>query len=185
MVPAIPWSFDEWFSERMIVYRCARRANFGSSSQISMPGTDVAAGRYGPRYSIGAAGFMSNVSRWLGPPQSQSRITDFAFAPSTAAWPSSLSRSPSDIPRAPRAPALISSRRVQPLQVRTLSRPISSIARLSHDRGRVLPAASSNYHFLVKLLQPSWAILPERSMKQKLLRGLVLSTNGASLLIHR
>ena len=32
------------------------------------PGTDVAIGLNSPRISAGASGFMSKVSRWLGPP---------------------------------------------------------------------------------------------------------------------
>ena len=50
-----------------------------------MPGTAVAIGSNGPRYSTGASGFMSNVSRWLGPPQSQSTITARAGGESSRA----------------------------------------------------------------------------------------------------
>ena len=43
---------------------------------MSKPGTRVRIGRQMPRYSAGASGFMSYMSRWLGPPSSQIRMTD-------------------------------------------------------------------------------------------------------------
>ena len=36
-------------------------------------------GLNGPRMSAGASGFRSNVSNWLGPPNRNRKITDFAF----------------------------------------------------------------------------------------------------------
>src|SRR5262249_22033578 len=45
-----------------------------------MPGTVVAIGRYGPRIPSGAAGFKSQVSRWLGPPHSKMKMHDFSAA---------------------------------------------------------------------------------------------------------
>ena len=47
----------------------------GKCSQTRTPGTLVAMVRNGPRTSAGASGFGSQVSRWLGPPDSQMRIT--------------------------------------------------------------------------------------------------------------
>ena len=58
--------------ERKLSARCA---SSGRYSQISIPGTFVRMGERGPRYSLGASGFMSNVSSWLGPPHIQNRIT--------------------------------------------------------------------------------------------------------------
>ena len=51
------------------------------------PFTLVAIGLNGPRYSMGAPGFGSKVSRWAGPPQSQSNNTEWALpaTPSAAA----------------------------------------------------------------------------------------------------
>jgi hypothetical protein len=43
---------------------------------MSIPGTFVRIGFNGPRYSVGASGFMSYVSSWLGPPHIQNKITD-------------------------------------------------------------------------------------------------------------
>ena len=50
----------------------------GRCSLISMPGTFVVIGLNSPRNSAGASGLRSYMSMWLGPPASQSRITDFA-----------------------------------------------------------------------------------------------------------
>ena len=41
---------------------------YGKCSENCTPGTLVAIGWNSPRISTGAAGFMSHVSRWLGPP---------------------------------------------------------------------------------------------------------------------
>src|SRR5215469_4267909 len=46
----------------------------GKISEISMPGTFVLIGRNGPRTFEGASGFMSQVSRWDGPPTSIRRM---------------------------------------------------------------------------------------------------------------
>src|SRR5690349_1107152 len=47
-------------------------------SLMRMPGTLVAMGLYGPRMVSGASGFMSQVSIWLGPPQSSTKMHDFS-----------------------------------------------------------------------------------------------------------
>ena len=52
------------------------RACRGRSSQISMPGTLVRIGRNSPRYSFGASGFGSYMSRWDGPPGRKIMMTD-------------------------------------------------------------------------------------------------------------
>ena len=44
-----------------------------------------AMGEKGPRMPLGASGFMSNVSSWLGPPNRKTNITDFARAFAEAA----------------------------------------------------------------------------------------------------
>ena len=61
-------------NERCTCPRCC--ASRGKISQISRPGTFVAIGRNGPRYSLGAFGLGSKVSSWLGPPHIQNRITE-------------------------------------------------------------------------------------------------------------
>ena len=47
-------------------------------SLMRMPGTLVEMGLYGPRYASGALGFMSQVSTWLGPPHSSTKMHDFS-----------------------------------------------------------------------------------------------------------
>src|SRR6266436_7044337 len=44
-----------------------------------MPGTEVAIGLNSPRTSLGAAGFMSHISRWLGPPFKKTRMQESAL----------------------------------------------------------------------------------------------------------
>ena len=63
----------------------------GRCSQIASPGAVVATGRNSPRYSAGAAGFMSHRSTCDEPPQRKKRIVDFAlaFPPGSAAAPGS------------------------------------------------------------------------------------------------
>src|SRR5437867_4281135 len=46
----------------------------GKCSQICIPVTFVAVGLNGPRTVAGAAGFMSQVSSWLGPPTRNSAM---------------------------------------------------------------------------------------------------------------
>ena len=52
-----------------------RFAIFGINSEMLMPGTDVGIDRNGP--PVGVPGLGSQVSSWLEPPASQSRITRF------------------------------------------------------------------------------------------------------------
>ncbi len=56
-------------------------AVFGRCSHRRKPGTLVAMSLNGPRTSLGASGFGSKVSRWLGPPSSQMRMHDLARGP--------------------------------------------------------------------------------------------------------
>ena len=63
----------------MSAKRSASQARRGRCPQISMPGTLVRIGRNSPRYSDGASGLRSNVSMWLGLPQSHRTIIDFAL----------------------------------------------------------------------------------------------------------
>ena len=65
-------------------YLSACLAMRGKFSEISMPGTLVLIGLYGPRISAGAFGFMSQVSSWDGPPTSISMMQFTSFLPSTA-----------------------------------------------------------------------------------------------------
>src|SRR6266571_1587715 len=58
-----------------------------------MPGTAVLIGLYGPRISGGASGLRSQVSRWLGPPHSRMKITDFSAG----------TKLPEELPRTPAA----------------------------------------------------------------------------------
>ncbi len=81
---------------------------------IRMPGTLVAMGLYGPRIVSGASGFMSQVSTWLGPPQSKRKMHDFS-AGTALPLASSLSLPQTDPGRpsesAPRPPAIRACRR--------------------------------------------------------------------------
>ena len=56
----------------------------GKFSEISMPGTLVLMGLYGPRISTGALGFMSQVSSCDGPPTRNSMMQFVSFFRSTA-----------------------------------------------------------------------------------------------------
>ncbi len=56
-------------------------ACLGNISVMSNPGTLVRIGFQMPRYSLGASGFMSYRSMWLGPPSSQIRMTEVFFVP--------------------------------------------------------------------------------------------------------
>src|SRR4051794_20140560 len=63
-------------AERTTAQRFMRAASMGSSSQKCTPLTLVLMAPYGPRMVSGVSGLGSNVSRWLGPPSSQSRMTE-------------------------------------------------------------------------------------------------------------
>ena len=56
-------------------------ACIGISSQISMPGTLVLIGLNSPRYSRGASGFMSYMSRCDGPPLKKIMMIDLCRPP--------------------------------------------------------------------------------------------------------
>ena len=60
-----------------------RWAIFGISSEIWTPGTAVGIERNGP--PVGVPGLGSQVSSWLEPPASQSRMTRFSFRLSSPA----------------------------------------------------------------------------------------------------
>ena len=72
-----PWSPFLVLSERMMQVWCIRAAISGMSSEMWIPGTDVGIARNGP--PVGAPGLGSQVSSWLEPPASQSKITRFWF----------------------------------------------------------------------------------------------------------
>src|SRR5215831_11463175 len=77
-----------------------------------MPGTLVATGLNSPRILSGAAGFMSQVSSWLGPPCRRNRTQERAVALLREAS-AAHSRPGSDRPKAPSPPRRSHSRRLQ------------------------------------------------------------------------
>src|SRR6266849_5762165 len=101
-------------------------ASRGRCSQIRSPGVRDAIGRNGPRISLGASGFMSNVSSWLGPPNRYNRITFFALPKPLPEVPEGKlaveddaeARLASVSPHRPRPPVASSSLRVRPLHSR-------------------------------------------------------------------
>src|SRR5437588_3623529 len=74
------WLLAEQSTERITVSLSRIAACRGRCSQNRTPGTRVAIVPYGPRTSVGALGLGSHMSRWLGPPDSQKRMTDFRSA---------------------------------------------------------------------------------------------------------
>src|SRR4051794_28330041 len=72
---AEPWSPFLVFSERMMQAWFIRFAICGISSLMATPGTLVLMARNGP--PVAAPGLGSNVSSWLAPPASHSRMTRF------------------------------------------------------------------------------------------------------------
>ena len=93
------------------------------------PGTLVAMDPKGPRTSLGASGFGSQVSSWLGPPDSQMRITALRSA-ATAAAPCirQRSRSGSDRPANPARPVCRNHRR-EPTRIKSEAGGCSSVRR--------------------------------------------------------
>src|SRR6266704_1397745 len=73
------WLFSFDFIERSKVYLSACFAVKGRCSQIWMPGTLVGIGLNSPRYSLGASGFMSKVSRCDGPPLCHTRMQEMSL----------------------------------------------------------------------------------------------------------
>src|SRR6185369_3131796 len=70
------WSMLAWQStDRTSARRSRMVAWSGKYSEMRTPGTLVHVEPNGPRTSLGAAGFGSHVSSWLGPPDNQIRIT--------------------------------------------------------------------------------------------------------------
>ena len=120
-----------WDSDRTSENRRAVRACRGSSSQTSMPGTVVRMGLKGPRYSAGAAGLRSYVSRWLGPPHIQNKMTDVS-AGTAASTARTVSRPGRVNPPQLSSPARRKSRRsMGPGQGRapTMNTPLRSLRR--------------------------------------------------------
>src|SRR5947199_10748772 len=94
----------------MTVYLSARFASSGISSPTWRPTTLDWIGFQMPRYSSGASGFMSNMSRCGGPPPSQHTIMCFAFGEAAGfAWARMTSRAPT--PQRPSPPTRRKSRR--------------------------------------------------------------------------
>src|SRR5438477_2254952 len=91
--------------ERTMASLSMRRAVWGSSSEIRMPGTFV------PMALNAELALGSQVSTWLGPPSSQSRMHAWALPP--APWMEAARRYCSRwMPRKPREPTLRKSRRL-------------------------------------------------------------------------
>ena len=108
-----PCAVIVWPSERTSAQRSITFASPGMCSQIDTPGAAVAIGRNSPRISSGASGFRSHMSIVAGPPESQIWITPVAGLRAWAVAPaaSARSRSGSDRPSSPAAPADRKSRR--------------------------------------------------------------------------
>src|SRR5262245_65757690 len=91
------------------------RPHIGSMSDRMMPGTLVGMVPNSPRYSAGAFGLGSHMSRWLGPPRIHRIITDGLRAVlgdgPASAFASERRRSARPRPAAPRMPALRTRRR--------------------------------------------------------------------------
>jgi hypothetical protein len=62
------WFFMVWVMLRMSVTRSMTLATRGRRCDTWMPSAPEGIGRCGPLMPSGASGFMSNMSRWLGPP---------------------------------------------------------------------------------------------------------------------
>ena len=82
--------------ERITAYCSESFANRGISSQIWKPGVAVLMGRYGPRISCGASGFMSHESSWLSPPYWWMKMQDLGEAPVFSARSSPGRANPND-----------------------------------------------------------------------------------------
>src|SRR5262245_38583433 len=104
--------------DRMMANLSVTFAVRGKYSQISMPVVLVLIGWNGPRTSAGTSGLRSNVSRWLGPPSSHSRMHDFAFAGLSPAEARARNKSGNPRPSALRPPRRRISRRLTPSQRR-------------------------------------------------------------------
>ena len=92
----------------------------GRISEISKASLFVRIGLKGPRISLGASGFMSQRSCWLGAPRLKIMMQDLLlFLASTLPSAFSLAKPGSVSPMALRVPAERKSRRVMPSQVVT------------------------------------------------------------------
>src|SRR2546426_7335189 len=92
-----------------------------------MPGTLVEIAPNSPRYSLGASGFGSQVSCWLGPPRIQRMITEFwreGDLPCEAARASQRNKSESDKPASPSSPTFRKLRRSIARRWRNSGQPI-------------------------------------------------------------
>lgn len=90
--------------ERIKAKRFAIRECSGSSSQRLIPCTLVEIGMHGPRTSLGASGFRSYVSNWLGPPCRKRKMTAVSFGKvslAAALWRSRVARLMPPIPSKP------------------------------------------------------------------------------------
>ena len=112
------WLLAEQSTLRMIDSLSMIRACSGRCSQTRMPGTRVAIDRYGPRISAGASGLGSHMSIWLGPPESQNRMTALRSAAGVSARADRRSRSASPKPARPATPVCKNQRR-EPTRTRS------------------------------------------------------------------
>src|SRR6266851_5870579 len=86
-------------------------ATRGKCSFTWMPGAFDEIGWCGPRICSGASGFMSNMSRWLGPPNWKRKMTDLARALGPFLFSSAHNRRGSVNPSKPSPPTLSKCRR--------------------------------------------------------------------------
>src|SRR5438445_6424472 len=114
-----PWPELLCAKERTNAILSATWAILGKTPPSSMPGTLVFTAPTVLRYSAGADILGSNVSTCVGPPPSQSQMTEVFLVglPSAAALARARNRSGRKKAPIPKAPTLRKSRRVVPSQV--------------------------------------------------------------------
>ena len=117
----------------MIENLSANLARRGKNSQMSIPGTLVRIGRNSPRYSAGASGFMSNMSRCGGPPLRWMLMIAFFDA---GAAPSARNSPARESPPMPVAPIRKKARLDTPSQDFTRFPKNVSTVDLLHQNGR-------------------------------------------------
>src|SRR5580704_19754119 len=129
-------------TDRTSASRSMMPARSGRCSPTRTPGTDVAMESNGPRISLGAVGLGSKVSMWLGPPESQTRITAVfcAVLPCVAALARCCNRLGSDSPAKPARPVCTNQRR-EPTRIRSEAGGCSGL-------DQATPACSVSWHWL-------------------------------------
>src|SRR5438128_4713591 len=157
-----PWPELVCAKERTKVILSATWAIFGKTPPSSMPGTLVFTAPTVLRYSAGADILGSKVSTCVGPPPSQSQMTEVfrVGLPAAVAAARALSRSGKSSPPIPKAPILRKSRRVEPSQLIPCRDPHRfNMIRSFAFRPRVLTAESQRK--VGKWLAASGGLLPD------------------------